>query len=42
MKQSHHLSAQLNLDEEELIVMESCHSYIHDMLRYLTSYNQYP
>jgi len=25
----------LNLDEEELIVMESCHSYIHDMLRHL-------
>ena len=24
----------MNLDEEELIVMESCHSYIHDMLRY--------
>ena len=31
---------QLNLDEEELIVMESCHSYIHDMLRSLTSPNQ--
>ena len=30
-----HPFAQLNLDEEELIVMESCHSYIHDMLRYL-------
>jgi len=27
--------AKLNLDEEELIVMESCHSYIHDMLRHL-------
>jgi len=25
--------AKLNLDEEELIVMESCHSYIHDLLR---------
>jgi len=25
----------LNLDEEELIVMESCHSFIHDMLRQL-------
>ena len=25
--------AKLNLDSEELIVMESCHSYIHDFLR---------
>ena len=32
-------SAQLNLDEEELIVMESCHSYIHDMLRCFISPN---
>lgn len=27
--------AKLNLDEEELIVMESCHSYIHDLLKKL-------
>lgn len=27
--------AKLNLDQEELIVMESCHSYIHDLLRQL-------
>ena len=25
--------AKLNLDDEELIVMESCHSYFHDILR---------
>ena len=39
-KASNHPFAQLNLDEEELIVMESCHSYIHDMLRYLSWTNQ--
>jgi hypothetical protein len=27
--------AKLNLDDEELIVMESCHSYIHDLLKQL-------
>jgi len=27
--------AKLNLDQEELIVMESCHSYIHDMRRHV-------
>lgn len=27
--------AKLNLDEEELIVMESCHSFIHDMLKHM-------
>jgi len=27
--------AKLNLDEEELIVMESCHSYIHDLLKHM-------
>jgi len=25
----------LNLDEEELVIMESCHSFIHDMLKHM-------
>jgi hypothetical protein len=33
--------AKLNLDQEELIVMESCHSYIHDILRYHGVLNLY-
>ena len=30
--------AKLNLDQEELIVMESCHSYIHDLLRWYSRF----